>query len=1080
MKLRNFVGLVTLLGCVFAQAELIRHWTFEEGKWAMVDNLAPVYPGKMGLSGGRLGSLIIAHKTAYDVDYPSCYIPRQTNDQFNSFWTHGRCKGKGALALGNYYSGLWRSGLDGTEFTNGFTISGWVRLHKKPQFGKDAVAQLMKLGDAYNDGFRIEISKYGWQPRGGIFAGFSTSANEHYAVASEFLPGVWHHFACTWNKSILRLYVDGACLSSTNMPNCFKPIQHSDTWMGCCMFGESCVPGHFIVGGKGSAYLDVDELSVYTHTLSAAEVKAQASSTVENLPEEEPPAPPITIPTSSGGYFRIGEKIPVTAHGTVRVKVTTLDGEHIAERTLKDETWQLQLSRCGVYYIDAPGLFEPYCVGVVPPKPAHVDSPFGLWATEDLFCHDTNRQRCFMYMDDKDLEKPDADKFVRQHFLRFKNMALERQHIAPDDWHGMTIVPFDTDGLSRKPITNERMKVLREKWRYCIKLAQEAGVKDFECTSEINGNLSPEGYVQQLRELVPMIRAAIPDAKIYPPGATPNAVPYIARILDLLGADAEKLIDGVSIHPYVGDPIYAYHFDSIGKKLLEVVGSRKLKIYNTESGISMLRRVQGRPMTTAEADRTPLPVSKHGAHTGYMTSIIEYPEAMAAALQVQGIIMDFATGFETYYKCQHSCEGAYPSLQSVAITALSGQVINHMVGHPRLIKTPSTTSVAAMITRRDSNRVLAVFASRPETLNFRLVPNTTLRTMDLYGNYSTLKVPPSGIITVRADLAAQYFFNVPEQVECVCALSLEVPSKLNEKGELTGTLTITNPFTEKFTGTLKAEPIRGATITLGEQEVTLAPGETRKVSVSLKAQTLKRRNYSLAVTLGDFARAEKVFASEGLVYEAPPWAGDWAKVNALVAEDEESLVLGKPDRARNWVPQWRGAYDLAVTARVAYERGKVIRFRLDVTDQQYTPAPLGKEGESFRYDGLELFVDTRQASALGAPVADGADQILVAPPVALSTVPQQCRIVKCRGETNARVDVECTACKTDKGYILEGRITPRANAQLRVLPGSHLGLDFLVDDADGVDKLRKAAMAIHGDLSDNTNAVIWGRYELGL
>ena len=37
----------------------IRRWDFEEGRWHLAKNSAPVFPGRLGPSGGPLGSLII-------------------------------------------------------------------------------------------------------------------------------------------------------------------------------------------------------------------------------------------------------------------------------------------------------------------------------------------------------------------------------------------------------------------------------------------------------------------------------------------------------------------------------------------------------------------------------------------------------------------------------------------------------------------------------------------------------------------------------------------------------------------------------------------------------------------------------------------------------------------------------------------------------------------------------------------------------------------------------------------------------------------------------------------------------------
>ena len=809
----------------------------------------------------------------------------------------------------------------------------------------------------------------------------------------------------------------------------------------------------------------------------------------------------LEVPAACGGSDLAGAKLSI--------HVETLDGCVLDDLVLPVENGrarhEVSLPRCGCYYIDTvlrdgagnvvKRPFEPFCVGVVPPKPESVDSPFGLWATEDRFCHDANLRRIFTYMSDEDLGKPAEEQFITKHFYYAHNIFLERQHVPRKDLREFMIVPMAVDKNTRKPFTPERMDMQRKKVARALEIAKEAGIREFEISSEINGHLSPEGYMQQLKMIAPMIRAAIPNALIYPPGATPNAVPYINKLLDLGATD---MLDGVSIHPYCGNPIYDYHWHSIGKSLQKVVDAhprkdgRRLKMYNTEAGISMLQRVKGRPMTSAEADQTLLPVVRRDGFVGYMTSIIEYPEAEAAAIQMHAVLMDLVTGFEMYVKCQHSMRGGLPSLQSVALTTLSGQIINHMKGRPRLLESPSLVSAAVRIDRKDGSNVLAVFGYKDEMLTFRASPGATFRTMDMYGNEGSLKVAPDGLLSLRAALEPIYIFNVPDDLAIISMVKVELPETLPEKGAMEGSVKLANPLTTALRGRLSVEPLRGAEIALSETSVALAPGASREVAFSLKATGLKRRAYSVKVSLvgedgREIAAATRLFQSAGLIHTVQPMPkapldcdpGRWAKTSAMVCDDLDSLCLGMPDLARSWIPQWRGKEDLSFTSKVAYTRGGGVRFLLDVTDNVYFPAPEGNEGQSYRYDGLELFVDSRTGKALGAPVDDGADQILVAPPVDLGENPAPCRIVYIKKATHA-VDLQCVAKRTPRGYMIEGLITPNSRSELRILPGSRMLIDFLIDDADGNDKLRKAAMAVHGNLGDNSNTTIWGRYEFGL
>jgi hypothetical protein len=141
------------------------------------------------------------------------------------------------------------------------------------------------------------------------------------------------------------------------------------------------------------------------------------------------------------------------------------------------------------------------------------------------------------------------------------------------------------------------------------------------------------------------------------------------------------------------------------------------------------------------------------------------------------------------------------------------------------------------------------------------------------------------------------------------------------------------------------------------------------------------------------------------------------------------------------------------------------------------PSPESEKGLEFRYDCVELFVDTRRGKALGASVDFGADQVII--PV-LGGDKLTKSSLWCVKKDKSHVKVEAIGRRTLAGWMMEGKIIPEKNSSLRLRSGSRLMMDFIVDDCDDLLVPRKSAMAVHGSFNNNSNVAGWGRYELGL
>lgn len=1104
---------------------LVRYYTFEEGRWYTVANEAPVFPGECSMDGGPLGSFTVKSTSVYGIDFDRYDVEMKgTASAVQPRWTRGRLPGKSALSLGTRGDTTYRSGLTGDEFTNGWGFVLWAKVDSLTRATTwTGEAPLLTLGDAHGSGFSLACRKADAASacvdvRLRLAFPFREGKPDVLTLdAQGFTTSAWHCVAATWDGHAVRLYLDGElCAERGDVLQPFAPVKFPCTWSGDSPFDESIVRNCFrLGGGRPQALVTIDELAVFARAPTEDELKVFLKApAAPPAPEHDMEGVSFSIPRDSNGYFRIGESVPVVCDAThcpdvrpgfrLRVQVETLAGRAVSESEVPlvdgRAVTDVAFPACGVYYVslallDAEGRVvkspdEPYPVGIVPPAPKTLDSPFALWATEDSFHYDMNVRRIFLWYPwskDADCSMTLEKWTYLSTFRRQIRLFREKQKLGDQL---RLFMCFTLKRGQRKSFSEAERKVLRHGFELQVAAAKAAGIREFEVTSEINKHLSPEGYVEQLKILVPIIRREIPDTRIYPPGATPDAIPYIAKLLDL---GAGELVDGVSLHAYNGSPIWNYHWKSLGKKLIEVcrahtTDGKALPIYNTESGVFCLPRVKGRPMTRDVASRTRMTrTSSPSGYRGWCTSMLIVPEEEAAALQCMAAMMDFATGFRLYCKCQHGLRGAVPNLQGVAMTALSGQVLNHAELPPRVLALPTLESAALVFDRptEPERRVLAAFSDKPARLSFRVAPQTAFRTMDMYGNFGRLASDAQGVLTLdlRA-LAPAYVFGVPDDIVALAPLSIDFPAEVPDDGRAAGTVSVTNPFASRLRGALSVRPIPGCAVTLDESAIDLAPGEKVRIPFSFVGARLRRKSYSLRIDLDSRVSAERVFTSKGVVSAVPaasahfPLDGEvakWRRHPAEVADDAESLSLGKPNPAEPWVPQWTDSKDLSLSLRTAYRRGESIRFLLEVTDDRLVVAPSSDSGRPFLYDCVELFVDTRGGRRLGKPVDVGADQVIVVPEASERARP--CKVWYPRKDDRL-VDVTCVGRRTRRGYLVEGEIRPRKESAFRVLPGSQLRLDVLVDDCDDASRPRKSAMALHGSVENMSRADDWGRYEL--
>jgi hypothetical protein len=1084
---------------------LLRLYTFEEGYGGEVANHVMLDQGRTALSGGPLGSLTIPYITHYNTNPLSPDLGRLPVQYRNPEWTDGRIPGKAALTTGTAPNGLYRGGINGAEFAVGLTLAGWIRLHD------NRPVSLVSVGSGHKDGFLLATVPGKSGPALTFRLGGPDAVHRATLNGGVLIPKVYHHVAATFDGRTMKLYLDGQPVGEQPFTGKIVSAKPRHDIMTARPFIE--METVFLRIGRAmppfqNGRADFDELAIFDRALAASDLARiaalarPAGTRTEQIAEFERLASNkarlaairMTLPEDSSGYFRSDAPIPATleipataglvGNHQVRFDLTTLAGHPLKrfERAVTPGapaiTESLTFPACGVYWVDmtlldAAGhtikrLATPYSVAVAPPKPVRLSptNPVGLWACYDEFSYDTPLRR-MKYWNHKSF-LPD--------YQRLKKIVPELRYTLFFYWK------LDGSDKSRQwnaGILEDALKTLPD----------APGLDALEMTSEPH-NFKPANYVAVLKQTVPAFRKALPDIKIVPPGAAPTGIPLIEGIMKAGGA---QYVDGLSFHPYNISPIPNFYTSKVNHELKAIAErdpERPLEIWNSECMVKPLPRRWNRAMTETDALAAKFPIAPDNGYGFRCFGFSRAPEETSAAMQVQHILCDLAFGYKRYIICQTPGIDGNPSAPGVAFAALAGQVLNG-ADTIRNLPLSDLDNFCALIDTDKGKVTAALFAIRPAMVRLLAAPNTAYRTMDLYGNLGTIQSDNDGMLNVEVGLAARYIFALPKTVRESSMLALSFSENSGADQGITGSLVVSNPGKTPFEGTVRPQPLSGAEITPVEHPVTLAPGQSVTVPVAIAPVNLKRRDYLAAFELLDrdgspAGRVQQMFASPGAlrkiyrVAQEIPLDGDetkYAEFPEYVCNSAADVILGKPNYAEPWIPQWENPDDLSFTVRLGWRKSGAIHFLLKVRDNHLQPAPVAKLMRAFQYDCLELFFDSRKQRHQGTTISTGADQAIVVP--AVGDQAEACQRWFASQSRGPRINVECVGKRTADGYLIEGKITPAEPASFRIAAGSQFRMDFTVDDTDEPAKaLRKSALALDGDASNSISPQLWGRYEL--
>jgi hypothetical protein len=1086
---------------------LIRFYTFEEGQGEEVYNHVPLDAKRTAVTGGSLGSLTVPYYNPYRYDSSNAWNPTEDDNPLIPFrWGRGRFPGKGSIIGGNNLRGLYRSGISGKEFGAGFTFGLWLRFHDAKSTG-----HLLALKNVKGSNGTFQLNK---KKDGLAFQILGEKWKRLIDLSAAALPvGKYFNVVVTYDYQTVRMYIDGALAASA--PSSAK-IAVSEMKIDSPLvkpfyeFSPSLYSGFEVLSDVRTFHgTELDELAIFERALTAAEIAELASAGRPTASEAAQISDfaamvkemkirdqiKIEISPESAGYFRIGQPVPISVlipESTglsggcqAHFDIQTLTGKKIAafSRRLtigEPLTENLSFPQCDTYNIavtvvDRKGITlkawpRPCSVGIVPPAPKHmsVTNPLGYWATYDKFSYDTT--------------------FRREAYWNAKSFAPKHEKLKK-------VVP----NLNLSLFFFWRLAQTQQAREWNQKIIKEAlptlkAIKPLpvlEVTSEPH-NYTPQAYVEVLKMIHDNWRKELPDLLIIPPGGTPVAIPDIDKMMK---AGGWKYVNGLSYHPYSGRPIDNFYTRKSNRQLKAIAArypERDLLLWNTESGNKILPRVKNnRPMTEQEAITAKFrPITTPNGYRGFADFIFRFEEDKAATVQVQGILADLAFGFKKYVVCQSPGADGYPSRLGVALTALGGQILNPSKAITALPST-SMDNLYVLLENQDGTLNAAFFSDRHSVQNFQVAPSTTYKTMDLYGNFGTIKSGKNGFLSLSLSPKVQYVFDVPKTIREIVPITLTLPKVLPDSGNMSGTVTVTNHGAHRFEGSLSFDPIVGAVITPARTQLALAPGDSQKVEIKLKSERLKRRDYRCTANLNDksgavTANAQVVFQSNGSLRKIYQFKkeikldGDeskWAGIPEYVCDNETDVVAGKPNLAEIWLPQWTSKDDLSFRVKTAWRRNDGIYFLLMVRDDHLVPAPADKTGVAFQYDSLELFFDSRKRKEQASFVTPGADQAVVVAQAGAELKPCDYWFAK-KGQEH--ISVTCVGRKTDDGYLIEGKIVPNAKSRLSIRPGSQFCMDFSINDTDDPKVVRKATMALDGVANNYVNSSAWGRYELVL
>jgi hypothetical protein len=1103
---------------------VLRLYTFAENSGDTVRNLV----GKDGW-----GDMTIATNPFYIESHPL----RTAEDV--PTWTRGRWPQKGALTFGAFPKSVYRSHFYAAR-ENRFTALLWVRLHREPGektstelcYVEDTITSGWKLTSSH--AFTVfQISRPpGKDPGQGSVAVYGPALSPYiWHQVGAVLDGNAIHLYIDGKLAKSKEF-DGI-YTQPKVSDLFAKRPELDT--AGLVLGNRTAIARDSAQPNPEPLFDMDEFVLFDRVLSTDEI---AHDFAAGNPGETPDiqltqykeyssreaalnAIVFSIPTSSFGYFTVKKpflssivapaaeeiKGPLDAAFTLKEYSVADPREAVVSTTKKtiaagkNVDVPIMLPQCGLYSLDvtvrdAAGVFlrgKRFPVAGIVELPPTSTIPL----TSPLAGHDIVNSHPAEIMLGGRFDRGIAP------FLRILpdgsyDWSIPDARVAADLKNGFE--PLYTIYPPHNMPKNSPQELAKDpdRWAAWVKdlvTHFKGKVHYWEIWNEPNAvdGLSATDYVVLLKTAYAAIQEVDPTAKV----VGGSGVYFITQWTEgVLAAGGGPYMDILSVHNYVGtSPILyrnRYHKLEQVQELLKKYIGHPIPVWNSEGGIHQPARVGGRPLiddqmmkmygTRANKDDG---WAVAGVHAIMMTT-----EHRSACWNVQSILIDLADGVEkyftlmgagTFYPFKTSSEGL-PTEKGISYAALASVLSPSK--SVQWIPLSNSRAMATLVTDRSNRRTAVLFSDQPLEFTFNAGAEQTFTGMDFLGNPLQWKAN-DGSLTLQTGDEPIYVFNVPAGFSERRLLSTDqFPRYVAPRQLVEGTLSVANPGKNPLAATLEASSAAGRVFLAGS--VVAPPRGTFQVPFRFEADDKSRGPKTLHIAMKSdgktISQLEIPFYAEGpatmipLINAPMPLDGQaesWAAIKPQVVNQPANVVIGKPDVGVEIKNAWQGPNDCSFTVKTAWRRTDGIYVRIDVTDDAFHPTPAGNT-QPWLWDGLELFVDTRLLEKRTASVSTGAQQIMVVPAKAANSSP--CIVNNLAGK-NATVDVIFTGQATERGYLLEGKISPKPGSVWELKPGTRLGLDFAIDDNDDSVR-RKSQLVLHGTATNAADTSRWGEYQL--
>jgi len=448
--------------------------------------------------------------------------------------------------------------------------------------------------------------------------------------------------------------------------------------------------------------------------------------------------------------------------------------------------------------------------------------------------------------------------------------------------------------------------------------------------------------------------------------------------------------------------------------------------------------------------------------------------------------MDFASGAEKLFiygglKCPWEQKGEFfVHEHGVAFAALSKVVSDRKI--IKYLDTVSNNANGVLITDKNNKRTAVLWSVNDNEVPVSLFvgDSRAFKGMDMFGNPLSFEAK-NNLLTMKLTQELVYIFDVDENIRGIELAKIKGASLINSENVYNGELIITNPKKDTLKIEIKTTLPKGFEINI-QKETTIPAEKTISIPFELKLKDVKNGKYSIVYELITnkevFAKVETEYLvssikqlNKGKSIILDGNFNDWNDIPEEKVSKLDNVVIGLPNTA--FLPYWMNENDLSATVKTAWLNDGIY-FMMDVVDDMlYLPTTDKEKENPWSYDCVEIFID---ASNTGNKTK--IMQFCITPSITEKVSKCAIKFINVEPITS-KGQTRFFGRKTEKGYVIEGRIVPESNSELKLASGRIIGIDIAIDDRD--DKPaneRKTQMVLFGSENNSKDSSKYGRFKL--